>query len=154
MEFHSLLSCQCFDCELCFRTLFVKLRFTEILNTTEFIQSSSYRTGHVPDYQIFRIIKQYLYWLQFLKVIFFVTSLTFGLHNWRGEYSVWICPSAAASGTSGSLSESSGISLFCSKEDEIPEVYSSRSWRNPRQRIGRYHSGRCRNTLTDVSERT
>jgi hypothetical protein len=35
----------------------------------------------LPDYQIYHIIKQYLYWPNLLQVIFFIIAPTLKMHN-------------------------------------------------------------------------
>jgi hypothetical protein len=50
----------------------------------------------MPEYQIFCIIRQYLEWPKYLKVIS-VTASTLGLHNKSEEYSIWLSPSVVGS---------------------------------------------------------
>ena len=49
----------------------------------------------------------------------------FGLHNLKGEYSIWISPSAAGSQLSGSLSVFSGVSSAPTRDAEGPEGFGS-----------------------------
>ena len=50
--------------------------------TVEFVYSGTHGTRQVLDYELFQIIRQYLYWPKFLRVIFFnILHLRFLLDN-------------------------------------------------------------------------
>ena len=49
-----------------------------IVHIAKFHQGSSARTREMPNYRIFQIIRQYLYWPKFLQVIFLLLLLHLG----------------------------------------------------------------------------
>ena len=64
----------------------------------------------VPNYRIFWIIRWYPYWRKFLQVVFCYCSYTWSVQdNQSQEYSIWISPSSAGSGSSGLFSKFPGV---------------------------------------------
>jgi len=104
-----------------------------------------------PDYQIFQNIKQYLYSLQFLQLIFFCySSYTRAAHSSQ-KYSIWII--SFSCWVRGIMAPFYVCQIFSvsTRDGEGPgtldqELSQMKKLLQYRQRVRRYHNGQCTHT--------